>query len=74
MIKIELIKFEAQDVITVSETKPTSVKPSTIVPMARCICQPSDTHRGDWWPNMPGGEWEYHGNCTFQGSHICDID
>ena len=56
MLKIEVIKFEAQDVITASVAAP------------KCTCDPHDIHYtfGDGY--MPVYD---HGDCQYEGKHNC---
>ena len=57
MLKIEVIKFEAQDVITAST--------------AVCTCSPNDKHY--YFENWSNDSLYYdHGDCTYEGEHNCE--
>ena len=57
MLKIEVIKFEAQDVITASTAAP-----------AECICDSHDIHYTFDDNQMPVYD---HGDCQYEGTHNC---
>ena len=60
MLKIEIIKFEAQDVITASVAAPVE---------AKCICN------ADTWPPACGqdGSHEACVEAGFEGTHQCEM-
>ena len=59
MLKIEVIKFEAQDVITASTAAP-----------AQCTCSANDEHYH--FANDEVGTLYYdHEGCTYEGEHNC---
>ena len=61
MLKIEVIKFEAQDVITASVAAPVEQK---------CTCSANDTHY-HFADDEVGTLYYDHGDCTYEGEHNC---
>ena len=65
MLKIEVIKFEAQDVITASTAAPTEAPEE-----AKCTCSANDEHYH--FANDEVGNLYYdHEGCTYEGEHNC---
>ena len=61
MLKIEVIKFEAMDVITASTAAPEE---------AKCTCSANDEHYH--FANDEVGTLYYdHEGCTYEGEHNC---
>jgi len=61
MLKIEVIKFEAQDIITASTPAPDE---------AKCTCSPNDRHYH--FKDYSNDSLYYdHGDCTYEGNHNC---
>ena len=61
MLKIEVIKFEAMDVITASTAAPEE---------AKCTCSPNDRHYH--FKDYSNDSLYYdHGDCTYEGDHNC---
>ena len=61
MLKIEVIKFEAMDVITASTAAPEE---------AKCTCSANDEHYH--FANDDVGTLYYdHEDCTYEGDHNC---
>lgn len=69
MLKIEVIKFEAQDIITTSGTP--VVEDTPVAPKEdKCICSPNDKHyKFETWDDS--SIYYDHGDCTYEGTHNC---
>ena len=66
MLKIEVIKFEAMDVITASVAAPDVDAPEE----AKCTCSANDEHYH--FANDEAGTLFYdHEDCTYEGDHNC---
>lgn len=66
MLKIEVIKFEAMDVITASVAAPDVDAPEE----AKCTCSANDRHY--YFKDWSNDSLYYdHGDCTYEGEHNC---